>query len=903
MKMGNASIKSKLTIINFFSIGIAITIMCIALFIYELKQHRAELLTDTISHARVIAQSSLSSIIFLDEKRAGETLTSLRNVPEIKQAAIYTKDGRILGMYAGKGIRDLYYPKQQPEGYDFGKDYLMVFHRVVLDNETIGTIYIRASFERINSSLQKLLYFIGICSISVSGVALLLLSNLQKAIIGPIFHLSNIMRKIAEKKDYSVRASIASRDELGMLGEGLNNMLERIEKWNTELEETVALRTVTLKQANEQLRDEIAERKFIEGQLRESEEKFRVLTEKSLVGVYILQDVFFKYANPMLSQISGYACEELIQGQITLGELTYPEDLPELERKRMKLLSGEVTEERMEFRAIRKEGTIIHVEVYGTEIEYGGHPAIMGTVIDITGRKLAEIELKKAMEAADAASRAKTEFLANMSHEIRTPMNAIIGMSELLLDNEIAPDQRAHVEAVKESADSLLGLINNVLDLSKIEAGKLELENIDFDLRGVIYAAINIFSAQVMQKDVVLGVSIDSDVPVYLKGDPLRLRQIIINLVGNAVKFTEKGSVKLEVHRDESGENDCFIDLHFLVRDTGVGIAGDKLQCIFESFSQVDGSTTRRYGGTGLGLNIAMNLVKLMGGAIWVQSEVGKGSVFHFTARFSQGVPVKEFQPVIPKLFAYSTSLKILHVEDNVVIRNYVAGMLRKTSHQIKTAGNGKEAIELLSLEDFDLVLMDIQMPYMDGLEAARTIRDPRSAVRNHDVPIIATTAYALKGDRERCLESGMNDFIAKPFTMDELFVKIARLLPQDVSKKEKDVCVIDQALLHRLYRGNEALIRKISADFLKNVRPARLDEIREAITYGDSHLADRLSHSLKGAAGTIGAKPLHDAALLVEIAAREGNLEQARILFGKLEYEFKRLLTFLEDRSTIPPL
>ncbi len=184
MKMGNASIKSKLTLINFFSIGLAITIMGMALYIYELKQHRAELLTDTISHARVIAQSSLSSIIFLDEKRAGETLTTLRNVPEIKQAAIYTKDGRILGMYAGEGVRDLYYPKQQPEGYDFGKDSLMVFRRVVLDNETIGTIYIRAGFERINASLQKLLYFIGLCSVSVGGVALLLLGNLQKAIIG-----------------------------------------------------------------------------------------------------------------------------------------------------------------------------------------------------------------------------------------------------------------------------------------------------------------------------------------------------------------------------------------------------------------------------------------------------------------------------------------------------------------------------------------------------------------------------------------------------------------------------------------------------------------------------------------------------------------------------------------------
>jgi PAS domain S-box-containing protein len=639
------------------------------------------------------------------------------------------------------------------------------------------------------------------------------------------------------------------------------------------------------------LLQDVTERRKAEDALRKSEEKFRALSEKSLVGVYIIQDSIFKYVNPRFSEIFGWSCEEIIRGQKSPKDFTHPADWPMSEEKQRRRLAGESQEDHYEFRAVRKDGTTIDVEVYGSVIEYKEHPAIFGTMIDITERKLLEAELKKAKDAAEAASRAKSEFLANMSHEIRTPLNAIIGMNELLMHSSLSREQRAYTEAVKQSTDSLLGLINSILDLSKIEAGKLELEEIDFDLRRLICFATNTFSVQVVQKGIVLTVDLEEEVPMFLKGDPIRLRQILINLIDNAVKFTPKGHVTLQIRRQHGEDHQRIITLLFSVRDTGIGIPGNRMGDIFKSFTQVDGSTTRRYGGNGLGLNIAMNLVKLMGGAIWVESEPGKGSVFHFTARFSRGAPLEESMSCSPMSFSTAAPLRILHVEDNIVIQNYVVGMLGKSEHKVKTANNGKEAMELLSREEFDVVLMDIQMPDMDGFEVVRTIRDPFSDVKNHAIPVIATTAHAMKGDREHCIESGMNDYIAKPFSMNELFEKIARLLPG--SPKDKDV--IDQASLERLYDRNKDVIRKICTDFLLNVTPARLDQIREAVAARDADAAGRLSHSLKGAAGTIGAKPLQDAALQMELAARGGDMEQASIIFDRLQNEFDRLLISLQ--------
>lgn len=906
MVAAGRSIKDRLKLINIISIVFVAVFISFSIFVVEFLYLRSQFVSELRSQAKIISNNSISSLMFMDQKRAEETLASLRNVSDIEHAAIYTNDGRILGKYIHDTSGNIYFPKMEPYGYSLGRDHLRVFQPVVFDNETLGGIYISASLKRLYGNLYRLIFSTVAVSAAAIAFALLMLGRLQNAIVHPISHLADIMSRVTEERDYSIRASVVSNDELGMLATWFNEMLERIEKSNQELEthrnhleELVAFRTTALEQTNELLKKEIQERLSTEAQLRESEEKFKILAEKALVGVFIIQDGVFKYVNPMLSEMSGYTCGELL-GQKSPSDMAHPEDRAEVSEKMMKLAGSKSDNERMELRAFRKDGTMVYSEVYSSAIVYLGKPAIIGTVIDITRRKLAEKELLLAKAAADEASLVKSRILANMSHEIRTPLTAIIGMTELLAGEGLSAKQREYVEASKSSAVSLLSLMNSMLDLSKMEAGKFELEKVDFDLLDVVCSAVNIFSPQAAQKGIALTVSADEGLPVFVKGDPLRLRQIIINLAGNAIKFTERGSVTMEVRRFGSGENDNFITLHFLVRDTGIGINREDLARIFESFTQAKGSITRRYAGTGLGLNIAMNLVKLMGGAIWVESEPGKGSVFHFTACFSAGAPVEGSRTANEISYSFAAPLRILHVEDNSVLQSYVAGMLEKTVHEVKAAGDGKEALEMLSREDFDIVLMDIQMPNMDGFEAARIIRSPLSPVKNHAVPIIATTAYAMKGDRERCLECGMDDYLAKPFSINELFASISGLLPSGRSshKKESSNAVIDQAYLRRLYGGNEELVSRIRADFLRNVSPARLDEVFAAVNEGDCDRACRLSHSLKGAAGTIGARSLQDAALGVELAAREGDIEKTLSAFGRLESEFKTLMNYLNGEG-----
>jgi PAS domain S-box-containing protein len=507
-------------------------------------------------------------------------------------------------------------------------------------------------------------------------------------------------------------------------------------------------------------------------ELRKSEELHRSVLATTMEGYWLVDaDMHIQEVNDAYCQMSGFSKQELCG--IHIKELEAIDSEEAIVERRSKITA--CGKARFESQHRRKDGSLFFVAVSIAYLPFdGGRFAVF--INDISEQKQAEEQLTRAKVAAESANSAKSRFLANMSHEIRTPMNGIIAISQLLQMTELTEEQREYTGLLTSSSRNLLKLISDILDLSRIEAGSVVLDMYNFDLRAELTDTVSIFTLLAQEKGLEFDFLIAPDVPLLLIGDMERLRQIVTNLIGNAIKFSTNGTISLHISKETDDEQ--HVSLRFQVRDSGIGISQNSVGNIFEAFTQADNTTGNKYGGTGLGLTIARHLVELQGGSIGVESLEGRGSAFWFTVLLQKQLNTLytfTAERAVEPSVTNNSNIRILLVEDDEANQYAFKRLLTKSSFQLEIAENGSEALKLLKDKDFDVVLMDCRMPVMDGYEATAAIRDQSSQVRDHDIPVIALTANAMREDRKKCLDAGMDDYLSKPVDFPMLLALIEK--------------------------------------------------------------------------------------------------------------------------------
>ncbi len=666
---------------------------------------------------------------------------------------------------------------------------------------------------------------------------------------------------------------------LSALYAGYSLRLRALQNRRQELEDTVRFQTRSLELQTKSLRTEIEERQHAEAVLYESQQSFMAIFKYSPVAVAIstAQEGRCIQVNDAFCALSGYQAKELL-GKTTKdhgvsgvwASLTDRDAFVSKVSLEKVCINQELT--------MRVKGErLVPVLCSAAAIEVFDEHCVLWLLTDITERKRLETEINAAKERAEAASQAKSDFLANVSHEIRSPLNAILGMTELSLLSGPPPKIQGYLEKVISSGQVLLGVINDILDLSKIEAGKFELSIEPFRMSAVLDRLRDVYASKARQKGLALSIAAAPDVPEVLVGDALRLEQVLINIVGNALKFTEQGSVSVEVSSIKQDQQSA--RLRFTIRDTGIGMDSAQKDRVFQPFVQADGSTARRFGGTGLGLSISRKLLAMMGGDIAAESTPGQGSTFTLEVPFPLSEPLPDQDAATETAredFACLKGKRVLVVDDNLLNQELTAGLLTIAGMSAKAVGSGKEALDALAAEPFDAALMDVQMPGMDGFEVSRAIR---SRPDWDGMAIIATTARAMYGDKELCLEAGMNDYLSKPVVPQALYAALGRwLCPGEVSAP----AVFDGAYALKRLRDNKALLARLLSGFQREYAQA-VPKLRQMLDAGDTGQAASMLHSLKGLAGSLGGNALSRAAARLESDLLElgGNADLAPFILA----------------------